>query len=140
MDSRPMKSATRLLSVTLLLAGLILVNYLASSIPARLDATAEKIYTLSPGTRALLAKIEEPVQLDFYFSRSARTLPIALKNYAERVHEMLRQYGRAAHGRITLNVIDPKPDTPEEEKATAAGISPQTWPSTGRQFYFGRTP
>ncbi len=132
-----MKSVTRLLSVALLFAGLILVNYLASSIPARLDATAEKIYTLSPGTRALLAKIEEPVQLDFYFSRSARTLPIALKNYAERVHEMLRQYGRAAHGRITLNVIDPKPDTPEEEKATAAGISPQTWPGTGGQFYFG---
>jgi ABC-type uncharacterized transport system involved in gliding motility auxiliary subunit len=132
-----MKSATRLLSVALLFAGLILVNYLASSIPARLDATAEKIYTLSPGTRALLAKIEEPVQLDFYFSRSDRTLPIALKNYAGRVHEMLRQYVRAAHGRITLNVIDPKPDTPEEEKATAAGISPQTWPATGGQFYFG---
>jgi ABC-type uncharacterized transport system involved in gliding motility auxiliary subunit len=132
-----MKSATRLLSVALLFAGLILVNYLASSIPVRLDATAEKIYTLSPGTRALLAKIEEPVQLDFYFSRSERTLPIALKNYAERVREMLRQYVRAAHGRITLNVIDPKPDTPEEEKATAAGISAQTWPATGEQFYFG---
>jgi ABC-type uncharacterized transport system involved in gliding motility auxiliary subunit len=137
MASRPMKSATRLLSVALLFAGLILVNYLASSIPARLDATAEKIYTLSPGTRALLGKIEEPVQLDFYFSRSTRTLPIALKNYAGRVEEMLRQYVRAAHGRITLNVIDPKPDTPEEEKATGAGISPQTWPATGGQFYFG---
>ena len=137
MAFRPMKSATRLLSVALLFAGLILVNYLASSIPVRLDATAEKIYTLSPGTRALLVKIEEPVQLDFYFSRSARTLPIALKNYAGRVQEMLRQYVRAAHGRITLNVIDPKPDTPEEEKATAAGISPQTWPATGGQFYFG---
>ncbi|MGA2444296.1 MAG: GldG family protein [Opitutaceae bacterium] len=132
-----MKSGIKLLSVALLFAGLILVNYLASSIPARLDATAEKIYTLSPGTRALLGKLEEPVQLDYYFSRSTRTLPIALKNYAERVHEMLRQYVRAAHGKITLNLIDPKPDTPEEEKATAAGISPQTWPATGEPFYFG---
>jgi ABC-type uncharacterized transport system involved in gliding motility auxiliary subunit len=50
---------------------------------------------------------------------------------------MLRQYVRAAHGKITLNLIDPKPDTPEEEKATAAGISPQTWPATGEPFYFG---
>jgi len=132
-----MKSGIKLLSVALLFAGLILVNYLASSIPARLDATAEKIYTLSPGTRALLGKLEEPVQLDYYFSCSTRTLPIALKNYAERVHEMLRQYVRAAHGKITLNLIDPKPDTPEEEKATAAGISPQTWPATGEPFYFG---
>ena len=50
---------------------------------------------------------------------------------------MLGQYVRSAHGKITLNVIDPKPDTPEEEKATAAGVAPQTWPSTGEQFYFG---
>ncbi|MDD2762357.1 MAG: Gldg family protein [Opitutaceae bacterium] len=132
-----MKSGTKLVSIALLFVGLVLVNYLASSIPARLDATAEKIYTLSPGTKALLIKIEEPVQLDFYFSRSSSTLPIAVKNYAERVQEMLRQYGRAARGRITLNIIDPRPDTPEEEKATAAGIAPQTWPSTGERFYCG---
>jgi ABC-type uncharacterized transport system involved in gliding motility auxiliary subunit len=132
-----MKSGIKLLSVALLFAGLILVNYLASSIPARLDATAEKIYTLSPGTRALLGKIEEPVQLDFYFSRSSRALPIGLKNYAGRVQEMLREYARGARGRITLNVIDPKPDTADEEKATAAGLSPQTWPASGEQFYFG---
>jgi ABC-type uncharacterized transport system involved in gliding motility auxiliary subunit len=49
---------------------------------------------------------------------------------------MLRQYARASHGMIRLNVIDPEPDTPEEEKATAAGIEPQTIPG-GSQFYFG---
>ena len=132
-----MKSGIKLLSVALLFAGLVLVNYLASSVPLRLDLTAEKIYTLSPGTKALLSKIEEPVELDFYFSRSSRTLPIMFKNYAERVREMLGQYARSAHGKITLRVIDPKPDTPEEEKATAAGVAPQTWPSTGEQLYCG---
>jgi ABC-type uncharacterized transport system involved in gliding motility auxiliary subunit len=132
-----MKSGTKLLSIALLFVGLILVNYLASSIPVRLDATAEKVYTLSPGTKALLGKLEDPVELDVYFSRSATTLPIAVKNYADRVLEMLHQYVRAAHGKIVLNVIDPKPDTTEEEKATAAGIAPQTWPATNEQFYFG---
>ena len=132
-----MKSGFKLLSLALLFVGLILVNYLASSIPTRLDLTAERIYTLSPGTRALLGKLPEPVQLDFYFSRSTRTLPIAIKNYAERVREMLREYARAARGKIVLNFIDPKPDTPDEEKATAAGISPQVWPSSGEQFYLG---
>ena len=132
-----MKSGSKLLAIVLLFVGLVLLNYLAGSIPVRIDATAGHIYTLSPGTKALLGKIEEPVELDFYFSRSAGTLPIALKNYADRVLEMLGQYVRAAHGKIVLNVIDPKPDTAEEDKATAAGISPQTWPSTGEQFYFG---
>jgi len=132
-----MKPGSKVLAVALLFVGLVLLNYLAASIPWRLDATAEKIYTLSPGTKALLGKIEEPVELDFYFSRSAGTLPIAIKNYADRVLEMLGQYVRAAHGKVVLNVIDPKPDTAEEDKATAAGIAPQTWPSTGEQFYFG---
>jgi ABC-type uncharacterized transport system involved in gliding motility auxiliary subunit len=131
-----MKSGIKLLSVFLLFAGLVLINYLASSIPARFDLTAEQIYTLSSGTKSLLGKIEEPVQLDFYFSRSASTLPIAAKNYADRVREMLGQYVRAARGKIVLNVIDPKPDTPEEEKATAAGITPLPL-GAGERFYCG---
>ena len=131
-----MKSGMKLLSVVLLFAGLVLVNYLASSIPARLDLTAERIFTLSPGTKTLLAKIEEPIQLDFYFSRSLSTLPLPFRDYADRVREMLGQYVRASRGKIVLNLIDPKPDTTEEEKATAAGLAPQTW-GANRQFYCG---
>lgn len=50
---------------------------------------------------------------------------------------MLRQYARASRGKLTLNIIDPRPDTPEEEKATAAGIQPQLIPTTGEQIQFG---
>ena len=125
------------LLVALLAAGLVFVNYLASVVPARFDATAAKVYTLSPGTRAILGKISEPVQLEFYFSRSAPGVRVEIKNYAERVREMLRQYASASRGRITLTVIDPEPDTPEEEKATAAGIQPQR-PQVGAEaYYFG---
>src|SRR5579863_3393433 len=102
------------LAAVLLLVGLILVNYLATAIPFRYDATAEKIYTLSPGTKALLAKITEPTTLDLYFSSRVSGQFVEYKNYAERVREMLRQYVRASHGRLRLNVIDPEPDTPQE--------------------------
>src|SRR5208283_5721125 len=131
-----MKPGSKTLAVALLLVGLVLVNYLATSVPLRYDATSEKIYTLSPGTRALLAKIGEPTTLDLYFSRNAAGQFVEYKNYAERVREMLRQYERASKGKVRLNMIDPEPDTPEEEKATAAGIVPQTIPG-GSQFYFG---
>lgn len=125
-----------LLAIVLLAVGLLAVNYLASSLPVRLDATADSIYTLSPGTKAILAKLEEPVRLDFYFSASASGLRVSDKNYAARVEEMLRQYVRAARGRLELTVIDPKPDTPEEEKAAAAGLTGQPLP-TGETIYFG---
>jgi len=131
-----MKLGSKAFIIVLLFVGLVLVNYLASTLPARFDATAEKIYTLSPGTKSLLGKIEEPLTLDLYFSKSAAGLPINFKNYESRVEEMLRQYSRAARGKITVNVIDPKPDTPEEERATAAGLEPQPLPS-GDQVQFG---
>jgi ABC-type uncharacterized transport system involved in gliding motility auxiliary subunit len=131
-----MKYGSKIIAIVLLFAGLVLVDYLASSFPARFDATSEKIYTLSPGTRALLSKVSEPTTLDLYYSSDVSGQFVEYKNYADRVREMLRQYARASHGMVRLNVIDPEPDTPEEEKATAAGIEPQTIPG-GSQFYFG---
>jgi len=131
-----MKSGSKFVVIVLLFVALVLVNFLASRLPFRGDATAENIYTLSPGTRSILSKIEEDVVLDIYFSKSVQGLPITYKNYAARVEEMLRQYVRASGGKLKLNVIDPRPDTPEEEKATAAGLQPQQLPS-GEAVHFG---
>ena len=132
-----MKSGSKALIIVLLFAGLVLVNYLASQLPFRGDTTAGRIYTLSPGTKSILGKIEEPVVLDFYFSKDTAGLPVSYKNYAARVQEMLRQYVRASHGRLSLNVINPAPDTPEEERATAAGLQPQSAPGSAEPVYFG---
>jgi len=132
-----MKLGQKTLFIVLLFAGLVLLNYLASQIPVRGDATADHIYTLSGGTKALLAKVDEPITIDFYFSESASGLRIEVKNYADRVREMLRQYVRASHGKIAINLIDPAPDTPQEEKATAAGIEAQRAQTGAEPFYLG---
>ena len=132
-----MKLSAKALAIVLLFVGLVLVNYLASSLPARLDLTADSIYSLSTGTKTMLGKIEEPVVIDLYFSKDASGLPIQYKNYATRVQEMLRQYVRAGRGKLTLNVITPRADTPDEEKATAAGLTPQVSQQGGEQFFFG---
>jgi len=131
-----MKIGSKFIAAALLLVALILINYLAAKLPVRLDATADQVYTLSPGTKTLLGKIDEPIELDFYFSRGVDGVPIGYKNFAVRVQEMLRQYVRSSHGKVHLNIIDPKPDTPEEEKATAAGLTPQRL-SSGERVFFG---
>lgn len=71
-----MKFGKKSLFVALLVVGLLLINYLASSLPWRLDLTNQKIYTLSPGTQALIGKVGEPMTLDFYYSRGANGLPV----------------------------------------------------------------
>ena len=59
-----MKFGSKTIAVVLLFVGLVLVNYLASSIPTRVDATSDSIYSLSAGTKAMLGKIEEPITRD----------------------------------------------------------------------------
>jgi ABC-type uncharacterized transport system involved in gliding motility auxiliary subunit len=132
-----MKTGSKALVIILLFGGLVLVNFLASQLPVRGDATAGGIYTLSSGTRTILQKIQEPVVLDFYFSKDAPGLPVSYKNYAARVQEMLRQYARASGGRLSLNVVNPRADTPEEERAASAGLQPQGAPGSAEPVYFG---
>jgi ABC-type uncharacterized transport system involved in gliding motility auxiliary subunit len=132
-----MKFGTKAIAIALLFIGLVLLNFLAIHLPFRADVTADHIYTLSGGTRSLLSKVEEPVSIDFYFSRSSSSIPIEVKDYADRVEEMLGQYVRAAHGKITLRVVDPEPDTPQEEAATKSGVQAQRIRAGAEPFYFG---
>lgn len=133
-----MKIGGKTIAFVLLFIGLVLVTYLASQFPARLDLTADQLYTLSPGTHRLLDKLEEPVGFKYYFTRSSDSgdVDINFKNYARRVEEMLRQFVSASGGKIKLSVIDPQPDTDEESAARAAGLSQQAL-SNGDPFFLG---
>ena len=50
---------------------LIAINVIAARVQQRVDLTAEKAYTLSPGTKAILAKVDTPVQIRFYCTKNA---------------------------------------------------------------------
>ena len=131
-----MKSAPKLATLCLLVIGLILITVISGFLPGQADFTADRLYTLSEGSKSLLGKIEDRVSLQLYFSRSAQNLPILIKNYASRVELLLRQFQKEADGKITLSIIDPKPDTEEEEATIRAGISRQHLPG-GESLFFG---
>ena len=131
-----MKKMNKWMAFGLLLAALVLVNIIGAFTPGQIDLTANRLFTLSEGSKNLLTKIDEPVVLRFYYSRSVEGVPVSFKNFANRVEELLRQYQRAARGRVFLEVINPRPDTPEEEAAIRAGVSGQPLP-TGETLFLG---
>jgi ABC-type uncharacterized transport system involved in gliding motility auxiliary subunit len=88
----------------------------------RLDLTENRQFTLSPGTLQLLSGIEEPITLRLYASRSLREANPFLGSYADRVHDLLRTFADAAHGKITVEHIDPEPFSPEEDRAVGFGL------------------
>lgn len=117
---------------------LVAVNVIISSLRARVDLTEEKAYTLSEGTRAILSKLDTPVKIRFYYSRSANTTPqtVFLKTYARRVEDLLAEYKQVAKGKIILEKYDPQPDSDAEDSARLDGVASAQLPG-GEPFYLG---
>ena len=124
----------------LLVAGTFLVgaNVLAGAFltGSRIDLTEGKLYTLSQGSRNIVASLEDPITLRFYFSDKATANIPFVRSYANRVRELLQEYALASKGKLRLEVIDPEPFSEAEERAVSAGI--QGVPiSRSENIYFG---
>src|SRR5437870_11461292 len=95
------------IGVAAMLLILVAINVIAARFKQRVDLTAEKAYTLSPGTRAILAKLDTPVQIRFYYTRGENAMPVFLKTYAQRVEDLLGEYKQASKGLIEIHKLDP---------------------------------
>ncbi|MSR70214.1 MAG: hypothetical protein EXS17_07710 [Phycisphaerales bacterium] len=134
--SRRIPSIVRM---ALILIGLIAVNAAAALfiVGWRVDFSAEGLYTMSPGTRAILASLDEPVRLDLYVSReSIADLP-DLRAHTQRVEEFLEELIDLAAGRLELRVIDTQPFSESEDDARAAGLVIQPVNNSGSTAVLG---
>ncbi len=104
---------------------------------ARLDLTQARLYTLSDGTRNVLKGLQEPVTLRFFFSDKLATQAPQIKQYGQRVRELLERYAALSGGKLRLEVIDPEPFSEAEDRAVAAGIQAVSLGQSGQNFYFG---
>jgi ABC-type uncharacterized transport system involved in gliding motility auxiliary subunit len=113
---------------------LILVNFIFSYACIRWDATEDKIYSLSQGTKKILSGLAEPVTVKFFYSRSNQNLSTNIKLYAKRVREFLSEYEHASSGRLKVEEYDPKIDSDEEEWAQKYGIQAMRTPAGGKIY------
>jgi ABC-type uncharacterized transport system involved in gliding motility auxiliary subunit len=129
-----------LVIVASLITGFAGLNLLAGATMdgLRLDLTERGLYQLSPGTREVLTRIDEPVELNFYYSRAEAARYPAVRAYGARVREMLRAIAAQSGGRVRLEEIDPAPFSQAEDAAIAAGLEPIPT-EDGGQIFFGLT-
>lgn len=110
----------------LLLAGVYVISHVAA---ARIDLTEEKMFTLSPGTKAILKKLDTPVQIRYYATQG-KDMPVELKTYAQRVDDLLNEYKKHGGAKIQIKKFDPQPDSDAEDSANLDGVE-------GQQINFG---
>ncbi len=123
-----------LLAVVLFFAFNAIVERLGGR--ATVDLTEDGLFTISESTRTLLASLDQPIEVTFYFSEDAARAYPQLFAYGRRVRDMLKAYAELADGRIRLTILDPEPFSKEEDEAMGAGLKSFTTPE-GRKIYLG---
>jgi ABC-2 type transport system permease protein len=106
----------------------------------KVDITDQGLYTLSDGTKSILAKLNQPLKAKLYYAKTASLKgPDQIRffsNYYEFVKALLEEYVAASKGMVTLEIIDPRPFTDDEEQALKYGL--RRFPITEEEsFFFG---
>ena len=123
--------------VAALFAILLAFNWIAARGKKRIDLTAERAYTLSEGTRKILAKLDTPVLVRFYCTRGESRMPVFLKNHAQNVEDLLTEYRQVSKGKIQIQKLDPEPDSDAEDSAKLDGVEGRMLNMGGDAIYLG---
>lgn len=103
----------------------------------RFDLTQNRLFTLSEGSKNVLAGLREPVTLRFYFSQEASREFPQVRSYARRVDELLDEFVSHGGGKVIVKRIDPAPFSEEEDEAAAYGLQAAPINNSGDKLYLG---
>jgi ABC-type uncharacterized transport system involved in gliding motility auxiliary subunit len=137
------KSTAIALNLLIVVAILVVVNYIVGGLGflsgLRADLTEKKIFTLSAGTKNLLANLnpDKPTTIRLYVTRDNQLMPQWAQSYSSTVQDLLIEIEKNAKGKIKLERIDPRPDTEDEDRAAADDIQGHPANENGDKAYFG---
>ncbi len=117
---------------------LVSVYIVTSAVKLRFDISADKVHTLSEGTKRILGRLESRVTVRFYCTESDNAMPPGLRTYARHIEDLLHEFEAAAKGRLVIEKFDPKPDSDAEDSARLNGVEGRpTGPFGADKVYLG---
>jgi len=91
------------------------LNVLGTRTFKRFDMTAEKVYTLSPGSKELVKNLPDRLNVKLFMSEDLKP---PFKQHAQFVRDLLSEYETYSNGKLKLEVIKiGEGDTKKEEEA-----------------------
>ena len=103
----------------------------------KIDLTTDKLFTVSENTKSIIKNLSEPISIKLFFSNSLSKELSQIRDYEKRVRELLMSYKKISNKNITIEIIDPRPFTDQEDLANVYGIQGLQLNEEGERFYFG---
>jgi ABC-type uncharacterized transport system involved in gliding motility auxiliary subunit len=135
LDRKTLAWGALVLAALLTLAANLIFSSIAKN--AKADLTAERLYTISDGTKRVLERIDEPLSVRLYYTRKLGEVAPLFGKYFERVKALLEQYRDLSGGKVQLTVLEPEPFSDAEDRAVAAGLRGIRLNQDGETGYFG---
>jgi len=110
---------------------LVFLNLLSSQFHLRWDLSAERLYSLSPGSERILRELEDPVDVRVYFSKQLPPEYSASRSY---VKDLLQEYRDTSEGHLRFEFVDVESQDGQRE-ALEAGITPVEFNVVSREKF-----
>ena len=107
--------------LVLVIGIVIAANTWASGTFARLDLTADRVYSLDLSTRALLYRLDKPLLAKVYFTKG---LQAPYNNHEQILLDKLEDFRAYSKGLMDIEVADPTGLKELTEEAQRFGIEP----------------
>ncbi|HKD40373.1 MAG TPA: GldG family protein [Myxococcaceae bacterium] len=89
------------------LGSLVLLNIIGLRAFTRVDVTRDKTYTLSKASKDTMRALQDPIQVNAYFTEK---LPPPYSGNARYVRDLLEEFRAASKGQLSYQFIDPAAD------------------------------
>jgi gliding-associated putative ABC transporter substrate-binding component GldG len=119
MNTNAMKTQT-LTRLGIVLAILILLNFISVRFFGRLDMTRSGLFTLADASKSLMRNLDDKVTVKAYFTED---LPSPYNNHRRLLLDQLNEYRAYSKGNLQFEFIDPS-DEKGKQEAQQQGIAP----------------
>ena len=103
--------------VLLTIGAVVLVNLIGTRVFGRLDLTENHVYTLAPGSKAIVANLPDYLTVKAYISK--KELPPELQSVARYMRDLLDEYRTYSKGKLRFEVVRPDGDDKKIEDEAA---------------------
>ncbi|MEZ4252264.1 MAG: Gldg family protein [Polyangiales bacterium] len=118
-QKRPNLAASSVSILVLVAGALIALNVIAGyTNVGRIDLTANRLWSLSDGSRDLVSDLGDRMEITAYFTEN---LPPPFNSTEQYVRDILDEYSAASGGKVVVRFVNPDEDE-EREAAEADGI------------------
>ncbi|MCD6269130.1 MAG: Gldg family protein [Deltaproteobacteria bacterium] len=98
----------------------VMINLVGINLFTRVDLTANKLYSLSPASKEVVATLSEPLTIKIFFSGN---LPAPYNGVERYVHDLLQEYELAGNRYFNYQFFDPSGDDETVAKVQKMALS-----------------